>query len=493
MPGAGCPRHQAPVQRRAQAGLGCPQRLGARGQPPCAAMAESEDSRRALEKVLGGVTVAGVACVVVVAQSLPRHVQVSLAANLALSVLAFAMTTSIIWSLKETFIKANLRGIDLNKSTTRRDSKGDLVRPVEGIPLPESQGTICATVFILTMSVFIPFAFAVHGADAFPHARLSEYLAAVLTITFASFMGFADDVMDLRWRHKIPLPFLATLPVLLVYYANGNETGVMVPNQLRGLLGESLNLGMLFYLFLLLLAVFSTHAINIYAGVNGLEVGQSVVIAASVLILNIVQLHRIPLQYREYRDQHVQSLFLTIPFLSVSLALLRLNWFPSRVFVGDTYCYFAGMTFAVVCIIGHFSKTMVIFLLPQCANFLYSCPQLFSFIGIPCPRHRMPAYDPRQGRVRNSYTCFRPDELRPCGKAAFWLLRSLRLAHVKPADEEGAVQMSNLTLINLVLYALGPCREDVLCLRLLCLQAFCSGLCFATRFGLASYVYDVVL
>merc|ERR1711870_73818 len=129
-------------------------------------------------------------------------------------------------------------------------------------------GTISATVFILVLSVFIPFACAVYEHKSFPHADLAEHLAAVQTITVASFMGFADDVLDLRWRHKIPLPFLATLPLLLVYYANGNETGVMVPNQLRWALGESVDLGLFFYGFLLLLAVFSTHAINIYAGVN---------------------------------------------------------------------------------------------------------------------------------------------------------------------------------------------------------------------------------
>lgn len=39
--------------------------------------------------------------------------------------------------------------------------------------------------------------------------------------------------------------------------------------------------------------------------------------------------------------------------------------FPARVFVGDTYCYFAGMTFAVVGIHGHFSKTLILMFLPQ--------------------------------------------------------------------------------------------------------------------------------
>ena len=49
---------------------------------------------------------------------------------------------------------------------------------------------------------------------------------------------------------------------------------------------------------------------------------------------------------------------------------------------------FAGMTFAVVGILGHFSKTMLLFFIPQIVNFVYSTPQLFHLI--PCPRHRLP-------------------------------------------------------------------------------------------------------
>mmetsp|Transcript_10437 Transcript_10437/g.25197 ORF Transcript_10437/g.25197 Transcript_10437/m.25197 type:complete len:456 (-) Transcript_10437:92-1459(-) len=452
-----------------------------------------EGSRKALESILGALSALAVAALAGVARWLPTNLKVILGVNVGLSILGYIAMASISRTLGDTFIKANLRGIDLNKQTTKRDADGNLVRPIEGIPIPESQGTIAAAVYILLLSVFIPFAFARENLELFPHNEMAEYLAAVLTITFASFMGFADDVLDLRWRYKIPLPFLATLPLLLVYYANGNETGVMVPNQLRWLLGDAIDLGVFFYIFLLMLAVFSTHAINIYAGVNGLEVGQAVVIAGSVLLLNIIQLHRIPDQYKNYRDSHVQSIFLIVPFLAVSMSLLRLNWFPATVFVGDTYCYFAGMTLAVVSIIGHISKTMVLLLIPQILNFLYSCPQLFSFMGIPCPRHRMPAYNASDGTVCNSYAEFKPRELKPLGHLVFTVLKSLRLVHLKPGKEEGSVMMSNLTLINFVLYVMGPCREDVLCLRLLMLQLGSTFLCFSLRFGLASYIFDVVL
>jgi len=43
------------------------------------------------------------------------------------------------------------------------------------------------------------------------------------------------------------------------------------------------------------------------------------------------------------------------------------------------------MVFAVVGILGGFSKTMMLFFIPQLINFALSIPQLFGFIH--CPRH----------------------------------------------------------------------------------------------------------
>ena len=66
--------------------------------------------------------------------------------------------------------------------------------------------------------------------------------------------------------------------------------------------------------------------------------------------------------------------------------------YPSRAFPGDTLCYVTGMAFAVVGIQAHFSKTLLLFFLPQIFNFILSCPQLFGLV--PCPRHRVPRYEP---------------------------------------------------------------------------------------------------
>ena len=57
------------------------------------------------------------------------------------------------------------------------------------------------------------------------------------------FLGFADDVLNLRWRVKLILPTIASLPLLMVYLVNGGSTTIILPKPVRFLLGMKLNLG----------------------------------------------------------------------------------------------------------------------------------------------------------------------------------------------------------------------------------------------------------
>ena len=54
-----------------------------------------------------------------------------------------------------------------------------------------------------------------------------------------------------------------------------------------------------------------------------------------------------------------------LPLAATTSSLLLFNWYPSEVFVGDTFTYFAGMAIAVAGILGHFSETLLILLIPQ--------------------------------------------------------------------------------------------------------------------------------
>jgi len=75
-----------------------------------------------------------------------------------------------------------------------------------------------------------------------------EYIAALLSICCMIFLGFADDVLALKWRHKLWLPTMASLPLLMVYFVNFNSTVIIVPKPFRLIFGFELDLGNLQYL-----------------------------------------------------------------------------------------------------------------------------------------------------------------------------------------------------------------------------------------------------
>ena len=183
-----------------------------------------------------------------------------------------------------------------------------------------------------------------------------------------------------------------------------------------------------------MLGIFCTNSINIYAGINGLEVGQSIVIACSIVVHNSIEMALHPNNEGIF-DRHMFSVLLLLPYIAVAFGLFKFNAYPSQVFVGDTFCYFSGVVFAVTGILGHFSKTLLLMFIPQVINFLYSLPQLFGLV--PCPRHRLPKYNTETQKLEGIKT--------------------------------------NMNLVNLMLVIRGPMTEEQLCNQLLVLQVVCSG------------------
>lgn len=59
----------------------------------------------------------------------------------------------------------------------------------------------------------------------------------------ATLLGFIDDLFDVRWRHKLPIPLIASIPLLLVYYAERGNTHIVVPKPFRSLFGTMVDLG----------------------------------------------------------------------------------------------------------------------------------------------------------------------------------------------------------------------------------------------------------
>ncbi|KAK1777494.1 hypothetical protein QBC45DRAFT_452449 [Copromyces sp. CBS 386.78] len=439
------------------------------------------------------------ACVAVLANTFQGD-GYPLIASLALSGLAFSATFSMIRWLGPTFIKAGLKGVDMSKHHKKE--------------LPECMGGIAAIVYLLAVIIFIPFPFykdivaATSGGGnrdvvmhvehvqegrflhRFPHGKLASYLSAVMALQSISLLGIGDDLFDIRWRHKFFIPAFASIPLLVVYFVDFGVTSVVIPLPLQPYLGELFNLGALYYVYMASVAIFSPNSINILAGINGIEVTQSIVIALLLAFNDCLYLLTPgsgPYPHPA-TDSHLFSLYFLLPFLGVSFALLWHNWYPARVFVGDTYCYFAGMVFVVVSILGHFSKTLILLLIPQIFNFVYSVPQLFGLV--PCPRHRLPRFNARTGLLEPSVTPWtRERQPKPLIAWALKTLDKLKLLRVT-LDEEGRfVETSNFTILNLWLVWRGPLREDRLAMEITGMQVVVGLFGLFVRHRLALIVF----
>ncbi|CAI0406783.1 unnamed protein product [Linum tenue] len=312
-----------------------------------------------------------------------QELQKSILINAALSLAGFFLTVKMIPVASRYVLRRNLFGYDINKKGTRQGT----------VKVPESLGIVVGIVFLVLAIIFQYFNFT---ADSI---WLVEYNAALACICFMTLLGFVDDVLDIPWRVKLLLPSFAALPLLMAY---AGHTTILIPKPLTQ-----------------------------YVGVD-------------ILVHNIMQIGASidP----EKQQAHAFSIYLVQPLLATSLALLSYNWYPSSVFVGDTYTYFAGMTMAVVGILGHFSETLLIFFLPQVINFLLSLPQLAGIVH--CPRHRLPRFDPDTGLLTGT--------------------------------KDG-------TVVNVYLRFFGKKKENSLCIHLLLVQAVGCGFCFFLRYLLTGW------
>lgn len=395
-----------------------------------------------------------------------------------LSYMGYKITTAVIPRVKDSFIKIGLFGKDLSK----------VGKPV----IPETIGVIPSIILVLLLFINIPLLFIKNQESSilFPHSKFSEFLSSILCLESILILGLLDDLFDLKWRHKFFLPMFACIPVLVVYYVDYGITTIIVPPflQKEGLIklipfiGSTYNNGtidlkLFYYFYMGCIAIFCPNSINILAGVNGLEVGQILVLSLIFLINDALYLFASDLATAKHA--HIFSSTLIIQLFGCSLALYNYNKFPAQVFVGDTFCYFAGMVFGVCGILGHFSKTVLLFFLPQIFNFAYSVPQLFGLV--PCPRHRMPKFNEKDGllytsrAVLDGKTPYDKDnnvkKVKPFVLMVLGMLSKMKLIDLEYDKKTGELlTCSNMTLINLVLVWSGPLREDKLCQRLLILQ-----------------------
>ncbi len=201
------------------------------------------------------------------------------------------------------------------------------------------------------------------------------WLAMGSTVAFG-LIGFADDYIKVTHRRSLGLTFwqkmgfqiltsVAVALVLLVMHSQSNfSTRLMVPflkhvhpDLSIHALGTIPHLGMLaflpFVIFVVLVIVFSSNAVNLTDGLDGLAIGCTIIAAAALTVLTYVSGHAVFADYLEL-DRMPLVGELTVfcgSMVGASIGFLWYNAHPAEVFMGDVGSLALGGAIGTVAVI----------------------------------------------------------------------------------------------------------------------------------------------
>ena len=154
-------------------------------------------------------------------------------------------------------------------------------------------------------------------------------------------LGVFDDIKGLKPAVKFFWQVIAASVV--VYF--GVSIG-FVSNPFNGLFP----LGLLGIPLTLLWIVGMTNSINLIDGLDGLAAGVTAISAGTLFIVAL-------------RTHQISAAIIMLALCGSALGFLRYNFFPARIFLGDSGSYFLGFILAAASIIGVFKTTLVVALI----------------------------------------------------------------------------------------------------------------------------------
>jgi UDP-N-acetylglucosamine--dolichyl-phosphate N-acetylglucosaminephosphotransferase len=174
-------------------------------------------------------------------------------------------------------------------------------------------------------------------------SELVLYLAAFSSILLVSLLGLLDDIINLPQYIRAILPIFAAAPLVAI---RAGVSTMAIP-----LIGV-VDFGILFQLLIIPLGVTgAANAINMVAGLNGLEAGMSSLIAVTFLLISL-------------KISALTPAVLSAVLLGSLLGFLYFNWTPAKILPGNSGSYFAGTALAAIAIIGNMEKAAIIMITP---------------------------------------------------------------------------------------------------------------------------------
>lgn len=173
-------------------------------------------------------------------------------------------------------------------------------------------------------------------------------LAGLLTILLVGIVGLIDDLISIRQRYKPFLVGAMTIPLVIALF--GKST---VPLPLVG----SIPFGILYPLIVVPLGVTtSANLSNMLAGFNGLEAGVATIGLGVLTLLSAL-------------ERHYVGLIIGSLFLAGYLGFLFLNWYPAKIFPGDTGTLMSGAAIATIGLTSGLVFAAVVVSIPAALDF----------------------------------------------------------------------------------------------------------------------------
>jgi UDP-N-acetylglucosamine--dolichyl-phosphate N-acetylglucosaminephosphotransferase len=234
---------------------------------------------------------------------------------------SFAVTLTLLPPWIRAALRAGLAGRDMNKP-------GEIL-------VAEAGGIAAVIGALMGIYIIVLYYKYFRGVDF----HTTELFALSSLLLLAALIGFLDDVLG--WKKGLPrwIRILAMAPAstpLVVIKAG-------VPTISLPLIG-TVNLGILYPLLAVPIGVVgAANGFNMIGGYNGLEAGMGLILMASTAIYAAIK--------------GIQLACLSSLVMAASLAaFLVYNWYPARVFPGNTLTYAVGAYYAGVVILGNFEK-----------------------------------------------------------------------------------------------------------------------------------------
>ncbi len=168
-------------------------------------------------------------------------------------------------------------------------------------------------------------------------------LAATASILIITILGLLDDLIDLPQLIRAVLPLFAAAPLMAV---KAGTTSMTLP------FFGVIELGLLYHLLIVPVGVTgAANAVNMIAGLNGLEAGLSSVMTLTLLLISL-------------KIGSPLGAVLSAAALGALLAFLKFNWAPAKILPGNSGSYFAGTVIAAICILANMEKAGLIMMGP---------------------------------------------------------------------------------------------------------------------------------